>query len=354
MSVRSRAAIPPFVPARGLRGAHVQTLAGKLLRPDPDLPLWRERLDTPDGDFLDLDFAFDPGGSGGSTESGGSGSGAEPGAPVVVLLHGLEGSARRRYMKLTYRALLDRGLRPVGLNFRGCSGEANRTARAYHSGETGDLRHVIDTLRPRFPRAPFAVLGYSLGGNVALKFLGEEGRGGDGAGAGRVAAGAAISVPFDLDAGARALESSRVGRTVYTRYFLRTLRPRTLAKTELLAGRCDLEGVRRARSIRAFDDAATAPLFGFDSAEDYYARSSSARFVADIRVPTLVVHSRDDPFLPASAIPEAAFDANPAITAVITDRGGHQGYVAGSVWRPEFWVEGVVAGWLGAVLGSGR
>ncbi|MDX1673301.1 MAG: hydrolase [Longimicrobiales bacterium] len=334
---------PPFRPAPGLANPHVQTIAGKLLRPDLGLPLWRERLETPDGDFVDLDFAFDPDDR------------AQPDAPVVVLLHGLEGSARRRYMQHTYRGLLGRGLRPLGLNFRGCSGEPNRTARAYHSGETGDLRLVLDTLAARYPDAPRAVVGYSLGGNVVLKFLGEEG-GTVGSGpetCARVAAGAAVSVPFDLAAGARALEDSRIGRAIYTRYFMRTLVPKTLARSDVLPRTVDLARVRRARTIREFDDAVTAPLHGFDSAADYYARSSSAGFLADIAVPTLVVHSRDDPFLPASAIPESALEANPAITAVLTDRGGHQGYVAGTIVRPEFWVEGVVAEWLGPLLRQG-
>ncbi len=131
---------------------------------------------------------------------------------------------------------------------------------------------------------------------------------------------------------------------------MRTLVPKTLEKSEALADRIDLDAVRRARTIREFDDAVTAPLHGFRDAADYYARSSSAGFVSGIRVPTLVVHSRDDPFLPASAIPETALDSNPAITAVITEKGGHQGYVAGSILRPDFWVERVVADWLASVL----
>ncbi|MFO7893060.1 MAG: alpha/beta hydrolase [Longimicrobiales bacterium] len=338
--------IPPFRPAPGLANPHVQTIAGKLLRPKLELPLWRERLETPDGDFLDLDFAFDP--AAGSTGEPGAFP-EDPTSPVAVLLHGLEGSARRRYMKHTYRALLAHGLRPVGLNFRGCSGEPNRTARAYHSGETSDLRLVLDHLAGRWPDAPRAVLGYSLGGNVALKLLGEEGRTGDG----RVAAGAAVSVPFDLAAGAEALERSWLGRTIYTRYFMRTLVPKTLARADLLGDRIDLDAVRGARTIRGFDDALTAPLHGFDGAADYYARSSSRRFLADIDVPTLVVHSCDDPFLPASAIPETELTANPAITPLITGTGGHQGYVGGSILQPDFWVERVVAGWLGDVLRKG-
>ncbi|MGK7313380.1 MAG: YheT family hydrolase [Candidatus Longimicrobiales bacterium M2_2A_002] len=340
MIVESVPPIPSFRPAPGLGNPHVQTIAGKLLRPELGLPLHRERIETLDGDFLDLDFAFDPEG------------GPDPGAPVVVLLHGLEGSARRRYMQHTYGALLEQGLRPVGLNFRGCSGEPNRAARAYHSGETGDLRLVLDTLAGRYPAAEMAVVGYSLGGNVALKYLGEtRGSGLEARGPGtEVSAGAAVSVPFDLAAGARALERSWLGRTAYTPYFMRTLVPKTLEKSAALAERVDLDAVRRARTIQEFDDALTAPLHGFRDAADYYARSSSARFIAGIRIPTLVVHSRDDPFLPAAAIPEAALEANPAITAVITEKGGHQGYVAGSILWPEFWVERVVAEWLAARL----
>jgi predicted alpha/beta-fold hydrolase len=293
------------------------------------VPLRRERLETSDGDFLDLDFA------GGDARWSSAG-------PLVVVLHGLEGNSRRRYMRTTFAALLRRGVRPVGLNFRGCSGEPNRTARAYHSGETGDLREVLERLRDRWG-GPVGLVGYSLGGNVVLKLAGEAGAAAPSEG---VEAVAAVSVPFDLEAGARALEAGLMGRLVYTRYFMRGLRSKTLAKGELVEGVCDLAGVRRARTIREFDDAATAPIFGFESAADYYDRSSSARFIDGIRVPTLVVHSRDDPFLPARAIPEAALEANPAVTTVLTDRGGHQGYVAGSILRPEFWVEEVVADWM--------
>jgi predicted alpha/beta-fold hydrolase len=320
---------PRFRPAPGLGNPHVQTLAGKLLRPAVEVPLRRERLETSDGDFLDLDFA------GGDDRWSAAG-------PLAVVLHGLEGNSRRRYMRTTFAALLRRGVRPVGLNFRGCSGEPNRTARAYHSGETGDLREVLEWLRDRWG-GPMGLVGYSLGGNVVLKLAGESGAAASSAG---VEAVAAVSVPFDLAAGARALEAGLMGRLVYTRYFMGGLRSRTVAKGDLVEGLCDLEAVRRARTIREFDDAATAPIFGFESAADYYDRSSSARFIDGIRVPTLVVHSRDDPFLPARAIPEAALEANPAITPVLTDRGGHQGYVAGSILRPEFWVEEVVADWM--------
>ena len=165
---------------------HIQTLAGKFLRPEPELPVTRERWDTPDGDFLDMDFLPDAG------------------EPVVLVLHGLEGHTRRRYVLNMFMALQRQGLTPVGMNFRSCSGEPNRRARAYHSGETGDLGLVLGRLRERFPGRPLGAVGFSLGGNVLLKYMGERGPGGapsDAPGPLPDAA-VAISVPYDLAAGA--------------------------------------------------------------------------------------------------------------------------------------------------------
>nr|NIP79228.1 alpha/beta fold hydrolase [Gemmatimonadota bacterium]NIQ53907.1 alpha/beta fold hydrolase [Gemmatimonadota bacterium]NIU74083.1 alpha/beta fold hydrolase [Gammaproteobacteria bacterium]NIX44145.1 alpha/beta fold hydrolase [Gemmatimonadota bacterium]NIY08369.1 alpha/beta fold hydrolase [Gemmatimonadota bacterium] len=286
MSAPPRGPAADFSPAPGLGNPHVQTLAGKLLRPRPDIPLRRERILTPDGDFLDVDFAGPP-------DAG----------PTVVVLHGLEGSARRKYMMTTYRALLDRGLRPVGLNFRGCSGEPNRTARQYHSGETDDLRLLLERLRDRHD-PPFGLVGFSLGGNVVLKLLGE---GGADIG-GLVGAAAAVSVPFDLAAGSRHIETGLVGRGLYTPYFVRSLRKKMLAKRHLAAEVCDMEAVRAARTLWEFDEAATAPVHGFRDAADYYARSSSAGFLDAIRVSTLVIHAMDDPFLPRDRVPVAALE----------------------------------------------
>jgi predicted alpha/beta-fold hydrolase len=322
-----------FRPAPGLRNPHLQTLAGKLLRPQLDIPLRRERIVTPDGDFVDIDFA---------------GGGTGPGGPLVVVLHGLEGSARRRYMMTTYRALLSRGLSPVGLNFRGCSGEPNRTIRQYHSGETGDLRLVLGRLRERYD-PPFGLVGYSLGGNVTLKLLGEHGDGIEGL----VGAAAAVSVPFDLAAGAATLEVGFLGRHIYTRYFMRTLRKKMLSKGPLLHDVCDPGRVRGARTLREFDDAATAPIHGFDDATDYYSRSSSAGYLAAIRVPTLVIHALDDPFLPRDSVPLSALESNPALTPLISEHGGHVGFVSGSLARPGFWAEARLAAFLATRLGGG-
>lgn len=315
-----------FRAAWWLRGAHLQTVGGKLLRPRVALPLERERLETPDGDFLDLDFTLRP----------------RLDAPIVLVLHGLEGSARRRYTMLTYRELLARGLHAVGMNFRSCSGEPNRLPRFYHSGETGDLEYVLGVLGERYPGVAIGVVGYSLGGNVLLRYLGERG---EAAGA-RVRAAVAVSVPFDLTAGGETLERGIMGR-VYTEYFLRSLRRKVEAKEAILAGVCDVEAVRRARTLREFDDAITAPLHGFADAADYYRRASSAAVLDAIRVPTLLLQSEDDPFLPARHLPRDAVRRNPALIAAFTKRGGHVGFVSGALpWRPRFWAEAEAARFL--------
>jgi predicted alpha/beta-fold hydrolase len=307
-----------FRAAAWLRGAHGQTIAGRLLRRAKPQGLTRVRVDTPDGDFLDLDIV----------------SGARPGRPLVLLLHGLEGSARRGYALNMYRALDTYGVAAVGLNFRGCSGDPNRLRRSYHSGETGDLRFVLDVLARRFPDSPLGIIGFSLGGNVLLKWLGEEGA----AAVPRVLACVAVSVPFDLGVCATTLESTFMGR-FYMRRFLATLLQKTEAKSAILGDQVDLARVRRARNFREFDDAATAPLHGFADAADYYARSSSAGFLARVRVPTLLVQAEDDPFFPIGAMPWEAIRANPCLQPVVVPGGGHVGFVTGTPWAPRFWLE---------------
>ncbi|GMR12024.1 MAG: hydrolase [Gemmatimonadota bacterium] len=322
----------PFRPPWWLKGRHAQTLAGKLLKAKPKLVLHRERVDTPDGDFIDLDFMPEP---------------RSP-RPIVLVLHGLEGSARRSYVLTMLAALEAQGLWGVGLNFRSCSGEPNRTPRFYHSGETGDLAQVLGMLSQRFPGSPIGAVGFSLGGNALLKYLGEVG-GSEGAPP-RVAA--AISVPFDLSAGARMLEAGFMGR-LYTFYFMRMLRRKTRLKREILREAVDVDAVLRTKTLRAFDELATAPLHGFSGAEDYYARSSSAGFLDRIRVPTLLLHSLDDPFLPASAVPKDAVYRNPLLTGVFTQRGGHVGFIGGGrPLRPRPWAEEEAARFLAHHLRS--
>lgn len=245
-------------------------------------------------------------------------------------------------MAQTYLALAERGMRAVGLNFRGCSGEANRTPRFYHSGETEDPGFVIALLRERFPNRPLMAIGFSLGGNILLKYLGEQGA----KNAAPVSAAVAVSVPYDLSAGADALERGPMAR-IYVGYFLRSLLAKVHAKREILSNSLDLDAISASTTLRDFDNAATAKLHGFAGAEDYYRKSSSHRFIESVRVPTLLIHSRDDPFLPAAVLPLSAIEANPFLTLVLTERGGHVGfYEGGPPWNPAFWMEDQSASFL--------
>jgi hypothetical protein len=321
----------PYRPAWWAPGPHAQTLAGKLLRRPPPIELVRERWETPDRDFVDLDRTRDDTGEG----------------PLVLVLHGLEGSARRGYCLEAYRTLLARGAAAVGLNFRSCSGEPNLRPRTYHSGETGDAAWVLERLRRLHPGRPLGALGFSLGGNVLLKLLGERDDGGEGL----LDAAVAISVPYDLGAGADYLDRGPM-RRLYTRYFLRSLIAKAQDKAHLLADRFDLEALARARNLRTFDDLLTAPLHGFDSAEHYYRSSSAGRFLAGVRVPTLLLHSADDPFLPPHALPLDAMSSNPHLHIVLTAQGGHVGFVAGPPRRPRFWAEASAARFLASTLAN--
>jgi predicted alpha/beta-fold hydrolase len=313
-----------FKPAWWLPGPHAQTLGARLVRPKHGLPSRRERWTTVDDDFLDLEFVDGPG---------------LRDDALVVLLHGLEGSAGSGYMLELARRLAGRGVASVGLNFRSCSGEMNRGRRLYHSGETSDLGWVVDRLREQQPGRRLAAVGVSLGGNVLLKYLGERGS------SAALTAAAAWSVPFDLAAGARFMERGFARH--YVGRLLRSLKAKVRARAPEIGRFIDLDGTLKARTFWEFDDAATAPLHGFAGADDYYRRSSSAGFIPAISVPTLVVHSRDDPFLPVDAIPEAAMHANPSVTPLISNHGGHVGFVAGDVpLAPRFWAEDRIARWL--------
>jgi len=304
-----------FRPAWWLPGPHLQTLWPSLIRPRPQPALRRERLELPDGDFLDLDWT--PGTSG----------------PLVLVLHGLEGSVHSHYAAGIMRALHARGLRAVLMHFRGCSGEPNRLARSYHSGETGDVNHVATELRRRHPDIPLAGVGYSLGGNVLLKWLGETG------GDNPLAQAVAVSVPLRLDRAADRLEQG--ASRLYQAYLLRSLRRSVGRKfrSRELSAPLALHELRRLRTFRAFDNAVTAPLHGFRDAHDYYARSSSRPFLGDIQVPTLILQAEDDPFLTRDALPDEQ-ELAPAVTLELSPRGGHVGFVTGRwPWRPRYWLE---------------
>ncbi|MBB4635107.1 hydrolase [Longimicrobium terrae] len=323
----------PFRPAWWLPGAHAQTVMGRFVRPPHGVEYRRERVETPDGDFLDLDFA--------------TVAGAPPladDAPLALIVHGLEGSARSAYVLETSRALREYGIRAVAMNFRGCSGEPNRALRFYHAGETGDLEFLLDLLASRYPDAPLLAVGFSLGANVLIKHLGERGE------RTRIRAAVAVSVPYDLGRGSDKLDRTFMGR-VYVRHFVKQLRAKFDAKADRIGDRLDAERIRTARTFREFDDAATSRLHGFDGAEDYYSRSSSGPYLLHIRVPVLLVQAADDPFVDESSIPHADIAANPFLATAFTEHGGHVGFITGSPRRPWFWAEREAARFLGAQTG---
>ncbi len=331
----------PFRPAWWLPGPHAQTIAGRYVRPPHGVHYRRERIETPDGDFLDLDFATVDGAPA-----------PADGAPLCLVVHGLEGSAGSSYVLETCRALAQHGIRAVAMNFRSCSGELNRTARFYHAGDTVDLAFVLDRLAARNPSVTLLGVGFSLGANQLLKYLGEQGD------ASRVRAAVAVSVPYDLGRGADKLWASFMGRA-YTRHFVGRLVGKYRHKREATGGllpgpELEVERILRSRSFREFDDALTARLHGFRDADDYYTTSSSARFLHAVRVPTLLVQALDDPFVDEAALPQDAIDGNPCLLRAFVPHGGHVGFIAGPPHRPWFWAEREAARFLAAQVRVGE
>ncbi len=295
----------PYVAPLGATNAHLQTIYGSLLAPRPAIHYRRERWDTPDGDFVDMDFIDGP-----------------ADAPWLHLFHGLEGSSHSPYARHLMHQVQRLGWRGSVLNFRGCSGEPNRLGRAYHSGDSAEVDWVLRRLRPRAASAPLYVAGVSLGGNAFLKWLGER----RAQALSIVDRAAAISAPVDLMAAGWALE--RGFSAFYGRHFLGSLRRTALAKLARFPGLFDEARVRAAKTLRQFDDAMTAPVHGFAGVDDYYTRSSAKPLLAFVEVPTLLLNARDDPFLPSQYLPSPG-DVAPAVRLEFPPHGGHVGFVRG-------------------------
>jgi uncharacterized protein len=303
--------VTAFRAPRWLRGRHAQTVWGSVFRLPILLPLSHERWELPDGDFIDVDRL----------------DAATPDAPVVVVCHGLEGSSKAGYVRGLLRDLRAHGIGAVAINFRGCSGEPNRLPRFYHSGDTGDLAFVVEKLRAERPGRALGLAGFSLGGNVVAKYLGERG---DKA-APEIRAGAVVSVPFDLALCAKSLDGPDLMARVYRQRFLRQLRAKVAQKARAHAS-MPVDKARAARTLREWDDAVTAPLHGFASAEDYWARSSAGPFLPSVKRPLLILAAEDDPFVPPAALPREAAAKNPLLQLEISDAGGHVAFVHGPPW----------------------
>jgi len=289
-----------------LRWGHANTMYPTLFRKVHGLSHTRERIDTPDGDFIDVDW---------------SRPGADRAQRVAVLIHGLEGDSRRSYMLGMTRALNRRGWDVCAMNMRGCSGEPNRRLYAYHSGKTDDLDAVVRRLVDVHGYAAIALVGFSLGGNQVLKYLGESGADLDP----RVRAGFAASVLVDLGSGSRNL--ARASNSLYMAYFMRMLRRKVREKKLCYPDEIDERGLAWVRTFAQFDGRYTAPWHGFESAEDYWERASCKHWLRDIRVPTYLLNAADDPFMTPESYPLAAADDNPEFSLEIPHWGGHVGFV---------------------------
>jgi len=288
-----------------------------------------ERIPTSDGDEVTVASALSP-------ASG----------PVLLLLHGLEGGLRSHYAGGIWAVARKKGWQPKMLIFRTCDGRMNRARRTYHSGETSDLDFIVRRLVREDPTRPIGLAGISLGGNVMLKWLGEQGD----AAPTQIRAAIAISTPYDLARSSKAIDSGF--SRLYQWNFLRSLKRKARVKAAQHAGVCDDKTLDSLTTMWEFDDRFTAPLHGFRDAADYYARSSSLGFLGRIRRPTLLLSAQDDPFHPRDVLRdvEAMTAANPFVTPEFHERGGHVGFVGGAPWRPTYYVESRVASFLEGFL----
>jgi predicted alpha/beta-fold hydrolase len=307
-----------FRPAWWLRQAHLQTLWPSLSRRSIDLPTRRERVELPDGDFIDLDLS------------------GPPDAPAVLILHGLEGSIDSPYARGIMLQLNRIGLRACLMHFRGCSEEPNRLPIAYHSGKTDDPAQIAEHIRKH--QAPlYGAIGVSLGGNVLLKWLGEAGENAP------FERAAVMSVPFVLNDAALRL---RTGLSrIYEHHLIGRLQANFRQKFSAIPCPLDVD-VRQLRTFRQFDDKVTAPLHGFADVDDYYRRCSSRQFIPSIRTPTLILHARDDPFMFPGTVP-GALELPDQVTLELSEHGGHAGFIGGR-WpgQADYWGERRLAQWF--------
>lgn len=321
-----------YRPPAHLWNGHLQTIIPSLFR-KVEVPYVRERIETPDDDFLDLDWSKAVGKEGGK-KAGEDNNSFFPSSlsPLVILSHGLEGDSRRQYLAGMVRHLTANGFDCLAWHYRSCSGEMNRQARFYHLGETSDLQFVIDYALKKGYRH-INLMGFSAGGNITLKYLGERGQDIHPA----VEKAVVFSVPLHLTSASRRLEAW--DSQIYNKRFNRTLKRKVFEKAAIMPGAIHTEGLQKVRTLREFDNLFTARLHGFRDAEDYYQQSSSLQYLDRIAIPTLIVNARNDPFLSRECFPEELARQLPNVWMEFPTQGGHCGFAPAGRNKEVYWSE---------------
>ncbi len=312
--------VETFQPAKGIKHKHFQTMFPSLFRKPLELDIEVERFELDDGDFVECFWhhTTTP-----STQN-----------PIVVLFHGLTGSFESPYIKGMMCALNKSGFSSVLMHFRGCSGEMNRLPRSYHSGDTADAKAWIETLQKRYPKRPLFAVGYSLGGNMLLKLLGEWGN------SSPLCAAVSVSAPLQLDICSTQMNQGFA--KLYQYVLLKDLKQHLLNKYKKYDMKAIIgieeQEVRQLNTFWDFDDVYTGPIHGFKSAADYYQQCSSKQFLKDITTKTLIIHALDDPFMPSDVLPDED-SIPPNVQLEVHPTGGHLGFVSNHLFKPQYWLE---------------
>ena len=309
-----------FKPAFGLSNRHIQTLYSSFFRKSKILNFKIEKFQLFDGDFVDCYWFNEPI--------------KESTKPIVILFHGLAGSYKSPYIQGTMEKLAEAGFASVLMHFRGCSTEINILPRAYHSGETGDAKEWISSVKQRYPHSKLFAIGYSLGGNMLLKLLGEMQEDS------KLNAAVSVSAPLQLEICADRM--NRGFSKFYQHHLVKSLKKSLLKKYKQHDMKrfikVDENYVKNIKTFWEFDETYTAPIHGFNSADDYYTKSSSKQFLTSIKVNTLLIHSIDDPFTTPKILPHKG-EISEYVRLEITNKGGHVGFISGNIFKPSYWLE---------------
>ncbi len=310
-----------------LKNRHIQTLYATFFKKDINLDFEIERFNLDDGDFVECYWYNKP-------DTGEK-------KPIVILFHGLEGSYKSPYIQGVMKSLEAKGFSSVLMHFRGCGENENLLPRSYHSGETSDAKAWIEYLSKTYPNSHLFAVGYSLGGNMLLKLLGEY------ADNSPLKASVSVSAPLKLDISAKQINSGF--SKIYQAHLMKNLRASLLQKYKKFPMQkylaIDEKDVKKIKTILDFDSVYTAPIHGFLSAEDYYQRCSAKQFLKYIQTPTLIIHALDDPFMTPEILPKDD-EISLHVRLKVSKHGGHVGFVAGSIFKPKYWLEDTVADFL--------